>query len=374
MRNVELRKEKTQEAMKREGIDLLIVYSSNNNRISGPRYLYYLTGFIPLGPHNLLFLQVDGKSELFVSSNADAMRAKNEAYVDEVKVLNNVEDVVITYIKQCQAVPERLALAGSEDMEPVLLESLQAKLGYRFKDGKTLFFPIDPSEIEAAKVCAEIADAVFETALQYSRPGITEYELVAELEYTARIKGCDDNFTLISSAKHNMQLHWATDRRLQKGDIVLFEITPVYRGVATQLCRSLVLGRPSEILQEKYQILQKALVESLAIIKPGVLASEIVRIQNRVISEAGYAQYCKPPYMRARGHGLNIAYNPIGISLSEDSKIPLQEGLILVLHPNQYIPEVGYLALGDTIVVTESGYEDLNARRFPGRLYVKGDD
>jgi Xaa-Pro dipeptidase len=37
----------------------------------------------------------------------------------------------------------------------------------------------------------------------------------------------------------------------------------------------------------------------------------------------------------------------------------LEPGMALIVHPNTYHPEVGYLVLGDAVVVTQSGVEVL---------------
>ena len=86
-----------------------------------------------------------------------------------------------------------------------------------------------------------------------ARVGIREYELVAELEYAMRSAGADDIFILMSSGKHNNEMHEPTDRRLREGDIVIGEITPVCEGQFIQLCRTVVLGKPSPVLVEKYR-------------------------------------------------------------------------------------------------------------------------
>jgi len=41
-----------------------------------------------------------------------------------------------------------------------------------------------------------------------------------------------------------------------------------------------------------------------------------------------------------------------------------------IIHPNQYFPEAGYLALGEMIIVTETGVERLCSLR-PG-VFEKG--
>ena len=102
-----------------------------------------------------------------------------------------------------------------------------------------------------------------------ARVGMREYELSAEIEYAMRSVGADDNFILVSSSQHSYALHAPTDKRLLPGDIVIGEITPVCQGQFMQLCRTVVLGEPSKVLKEKYDLLIKALDESLKSIKTG---------------------------------------------------------------------------------------------------------
>ena len=59
--------------------------------------------------------------------------------------------------------------------------------------------------------------------------------------------------------------------------------------------------------------------------------------------------------MRTRGHGLGLG----GVTpsdLNESSGGTLKPDMTMVVHPNQYIPETGYLMLGDTIAITDDGH------------------
>ena len=76
---------------------------------------------------------------------------------------------------------------------------------------------------------------------------------------------------------------------------------------------------------------------------------------------AGYGDYCRPPYMRVRGHGLGITSDLPG-DLTAESEARLEEGMLFVMHPNQYIPETGYLMCGEPVVITPAGAKALSAR------------
>ena len=116
-------------------------------------------------------------------------------------------------------------------------------------------------------------------------------------------------------------------------------------------------------------MLLRAFGESLAAVKPGVAASAMSKAMNRVISEAGYAKYCYSPYMRARGHGFGVGSLAPGGAVDDDTKVAFEKQQVVVVHPNQYLPETGYLACGESVLVTDAGVERL--AHTDTKLYVK---
>jgi Xaa-Pro aminopeptidase len=88
-------------------------------------------------------------------------------------------------------------------------------------------------------------------------------------------------------------------------------------------------------------------------------ASIIASTIDRVLGAAGFAEYCRPPYMRTRGHGFGIGSVAPGALIDADTDQPLLDQQVVVVHPNQYLPGTGYLACGETILVTSNGAERL---------------
>ena len=66
---------------------------------------------------------------------------------------------------------------------------------------------------------------------------------------------------------------------------------------------------------------------------------------------------------RSRGHNFGLG----AIDLNEDNQMILETGMVMVVHPNQLIPECGYLVLGETVVITDTGIERLS--RIPSKLF-----
>jgi Xaa-Pro aminopeptidase len=216
---------------------------------------------------------------------------------------------------------------------------------------------------------AEFSDYGSQAFLNHAEEGIREYELAAHMEYAMRSKGADDIFILLSSGKNNYEMHEPRDRRLEKGDILIGEITPVLEGQFFQLCRTVVLGKFSDLLEEKYALLMEALEKTLAVVHAGIPASLISKTMNSVLIEAGYEKYCYPPYMRARGHGFGAGSLAPGGVIDDNTSAKLIKDQVVVIHPNQWLPETGYLACGGTYLITEDGYKELSQSAC--RLYSK---
>ena len=174
------------------------------------------------------------------------------------------------------------------------------------------------------------------------RPGMREFELAAELYCAMKALGAEDNFLLMSASQHNLAVRAAGGRVLDVGDMILSEITPCYQGQFAQLCRTTVIGEPTPLMREKYALLQQAMQAGQKAAVPGAAVRDVTERIDDCFRAAGYGDYCRPPYMRVRGHGLGITSDLPG-DLTVDSEGKLEEGMIFVMHPNQYLPETGYL-------------------------------
>jgi Xaa-Pro aminopeptidase len=217
-------------------------------------------------------------------------------------------------------------------------------------------------EIEFAREAARIAELGYTRLLQIARIGMTEDELAVELRDHMKALGAEDNFLLLCAGPHNRAVQPSTGRKLQHGDIILAEITPSYRGQLTQICRTVTIGEPPEMLSRKYELVVQAMNEGIAAARPGVPMGQVCGAINAVLEAQGYGEYCHPPHIRRRGHGLGFAsVRPGDVSL--DNATVLEPDMLFMIHPNQYLPETGYLLCGEPVVITAHGAEVLTAER-----------
>ena len=151
-----------------------------------------------------------------------------------------------------------------------------------------------------------------------------------------------------------------SDRRIAAGDLVTTELTPCVAGYYVQICRTVVVGEASATQRRAFDLYREALEAGIAAIKPGVTAADVARAENDVFRKCGLGDYVTSKWTRVRGHGIGL-FCDSKPHILEDVDTPLTPGMALIVHPNTYHPEVGYLVLGDSVVVTEQGCEVLCA-------------
>jgi Xaa-Pro aminopeptidase len=151
----------------------------------------------------------------------------------------------------------------------------------------------------------------------------------------------------------------AGGRVLDVGDIILSEITPCYQGQFAQICRTTVIGKPTQLMQEKYAILQAAMRAGQKAAVPGASVRDVTAAMDgfraglrRLLPAALYAG----ARARARHHP------DLPGDLTAESDTRLEQGMVFVMHPNQYIPETGYLMCGEPVVITPDGAKALSAK------------
>jgi len=214
------------------------------------------------------------------------------------------------------------------------------------------------TELAYAREATRIAELGFQRLLELAEPGMSEDELASELRWHSKSLGAEDNFVLLCAAPHNKAVAPSNGRRMQKGDIIVCELTPSYRGQLAQICRTIVLGEAPALLREKYDLVSTAMRAGFAAANPGAAMADVCAAINTVLEAEGYGEFCHPPHIRRRGHGLGFgSIGPGDVAL--DNRIVLEPDMLFMIHPNQYLPETGYLLCGEPVIMTAQGVEVL---------------
>lgn len=346
------------------GLDALVGFNNGQNSFLDSHAVFVLSGVRPIGESAVL-VDRDGRASLIVTPAWDEARAAALSRTHGTRGTDDLPAALAAALGEYRVDPRKLVTVGLGTLGLALVRRIEAALGGTpaADDGYTrnLARVRAPDELAAARKAAAIAERGYARMLEVARPGLREFELAAELYCAMKELGAEDNFLLVSASQHNLAVRAAGRRMLDVGDIILSEITPCVGGQYAQICRTAIIGEAGAAIHGKYPILQSAMRRGQAAAVPGARAGEVTRAMDDCFRAAGYGDYCKPPYMRVRGHGLGVTSDRPG-DLTTDSDVRLEEGMVFVMHPNQYLPETGYLMCGEPVVITPRGAAALTTR------------
>ncbi len=349
-------------AMSDAGLDLLVL-AGNGWRSD---YLRYAIDVTPMEGVAIALIPLDGRVRLIVETPVEAARIAAEQPQLDVDWSPVLLDYVEAELKSAttrnvglapsSAVPWRLGrgeLGGSLARTTAMLDQLMVRKS--------------TAEADAVERAVKLADEGYEIFRAAAQVGRREYELIADTEAWFRSQACPENFMIMGSGGPELRgMRPPTERRLTKGDLVTTELTPCLDGYYAQICRTLVMGPPSEAQLQAHAIYLEALEAGIDAVKPGATHGDIARAENDVFRRHGLAEYITSEYTRVRGHGVGLFVD--GPHVLEDVDLVLEPDMTLIVHPNTYHPVAGYIVLGDTVRVTQEGCRVLT--RTPRELFT----
>ena len=345
--------------MTERGLDRIVAVHDGAHFIEKPDPVLMLTGFKSLGACAVV-LERDGGATLVVTPAWDAERAAQGRPGLRIVAVNDVVEgltQMLTGHGRTGSVGFAAAPFGiARRIVQLIPDALPAdEIVFHAARRK-----ID-GEIANAREATRIAELGYRRLLELARPGISEDELAVELRWHSKSLGAEDNFMLLCAGPHNRAVAPSHGRRLKTGDIIVVELTPSYRGQLVQICRTITVGEASQTLRQKYALVVAAMHKGIAAARPGRPMADVCRAINDVLTAEGYGEFCHPPHIRRRGHGLGFgSIEPGDVAL--DNQTMLEPDMLFMIHPNQYLPETGYLLCGEPVLMTAQGAVPLTAQ------------
>jgi len=349
------RKKEFLDLMARRGWDLLLFYGDTWRK----DHFRCLVSVCFCGPQALAVLTKEGEVRAVVTHPWDVEPVKTATGGSVAYVPRLVEG-----LKNCVSKSANVAINGLEQMEARFVRAVQEATGKTAASATADVEEIrrvkTQEELEWIRKAALLADRGYEQFVRVARAGMTEFELVAEVEGYLKAQGAEDNFMLVASGGTEVTaMKPPTARKLQVGDSVITELTPQINGYYAQICRTLVIGPPSEKQLESYAIFAEAQKAGQDLLRPGVDISDVARVQNDVFRKHGFGDYTGPQYTRVRGHNLGLYPDELPHVL-ENVHYTCKKDMVIICHPNTYLPLSGYMVFGDTLLVTDTGCVSLS--------------
>ena len=227
-------------------------------------------------------------------------------------------------------------------------ESLLADLGW-IKDS---------TELKNIKKACEIADKAFARILQLVKPGVSERELAAELEYQMLMLGSEKPAfeSIVASGYRSAMPHGlASAKKVKKGDFITFDFGATVNGYVSDMTRTVVVGKASSRQKKIYNIVLRAQRAGVNKIRAGIAAKQVDKACRDIIVKAGYGKN----FGHGTGHGIGY-YVHVGPQLSPKSKDTLSVNQVVTVEPGIYISGWGGVRIEDDVVVTRNGGKVLN--------------
>lgn len=246
----------------------------------------------------------------------------------------------------------------SEEVDAQLLPA-SALLG-------TLRASKDEAEVSAMKAAQAIAEQALEETLKSLKPGVTEKEIAALLEYNMIRFGAEKKSfdTIIASGPNSSKPHAVPSlRKIREGDFVTIDFGCVVNGYCSDTTRTVAVGRPTEEMRKVYDTVLQAQLAGIAAAKAGMSGKEIDAAAREVIAAAGYGEY----FGHSFGHslGIEIHENPNAAPSNPD---PMPVGAVISAEPGIYLPGKFGVRIEDVLILSETGCE--NITKYPKELII----
>lgn len=262
------------------------------------------------------------------------------------------------------------------------------------------------NEIDQIRASAQLMDIGFQAAVHACKLGVTDNELYAAFTYAQLARGGEnaDGYQ-IGVNKWGTHIGKAYGHVIVPGDLINFYVSGIsYRGYTAQMARMIAVGEVTKKQNEVLEICTESLRRAEKKIKPGVPLSEVNREGFTIFVEKGYLKDDKTstmpynwapnddlsaleipevyvedvdlekygrklmhvyppvtgPHNPNLGHGTGMHGDPHGFDVTSHNTEICKPGMVFVLHPQWTEPLVAGANIGNTYVVTEDGFENLN--------------
>ena len=385
-----LREERLERATARlaeSSLDALLLWKDENVR--------FLTGLRPQiiqGKSALLngcLLKADGSLVLFCSGG-EVDRVRNVMpWIEQVETVPIMEArglIAGTVEEVIAPVVERLGLDGAAIGLDELAYAQVQELNRVFPsvtlgDGDAVMQSarLVKSALELAvmqEACA-IAEAVTESAIAAVKPGVREYDVVADAMHTLyRLGGEMAHLAtpFVASGEHmSPPNRFASDKLIREGDLVFIDIGAMWNGYYADMGRTVICGEPNARQQEVFTAVRHALAAATDAMRPGNTNDDVAATVREQGAKGGFGDSFLSLFI---GHGIGVGANEppyVGEALPGAETVELEAGMTMAIEPLIWVPGVpggGGVRLEDTIVVAEGGGASLTRTAFDERLLI----
>jgi Xaa-Pro aminopeptidase len=275
---------------------------------------------------------------------------------DRVEVLDKLRDDLLGVLPEVRAtvysdLPELGASSASEGPLDWLKRANAFPGVVSFHDLKPLLASLrtykDAGEVELIRKAVDASVAAHLAAMHAVKPGGTEREISALMQYEFGKRGCERPAyaPIVGSGFNSTVLHYSDDSGTMKaGDVVVMDVGGEYSMYAADITRTLpVSGKFTPRQREIYDIVlgaQQAAIAAFVSGKSNLRRDDpdsLYTVAKEYLKTHGKDRHGEP-LDRYFIHGLS---HHLGLSVhdSGDYSVPIGPGMVFTIEPGIYIPE-----------------------------------
>lgn len=215
------------------------------------------------------------------------------------------------------------------------------------------------TEWELAQICRaqQYAEQAFEQVLPFIKPGVTEQQIAAELEYRMKLCGSEDvafQTIAVTGAKTALPHGVPGSQRVQKGDFVTVDFGAVCNGYRSDMTRTVAVGFATDEMKNIYDTVLAANLAAEKTVRAGVACSAVDAAARDCIQNAGYGEN----FGHGTGHGVGLEIHEAPTVGPKNNQL-LVPGQVITVEPGIYLPGKFGVRIEDMLFVTKNGANNL---------------
>lgn len=353
--------------MERENLDVLVVYGNSGRQGPNTGNLAYVSNFIPFSGQQTVVFPKEGEPVLFVGVENQRIEALRNSWITDCRceAMTPVPVQTVNYLNAEFGGAKRVGISSLTMLPVNWFQQWQEKYSGKewIECGSLILenrFVQSEEEIKKSAWAAELGDQIWERVKGMAKEGVTELDIRAEMDSTILPEGGTENFNMmgLASMANGGEAPWGyvipqTKRAMKKGDALLLEISPRVEGYWNQIVRVLTLGPAEDWLVKAHDLVREARDETLKYLKPGEQMVSLVNAMDDVFKKHGYEVW---PFGLVHLTGLDLT----DYMITPKSTGELKPGMVVTVHPMYNLGPNRQIFWGETYVVTEKGFDQLN--------------
>ena len=362
-----LRKAKVLKEMKEQNIDALLMFRQES--------MYWLTGYDTFGYVFFQALVLDIKGNIILlTREPDLRQAQNTSNIKDIRIW--VDKYQSNPTNDLKIILDELNLKGKNLGVEYEAYGLTGRNALRLNKSLENYCKIDDKselitklrvvksdeEINFVRKAAELADKALDEVWKYTKSGVSESKILAEMNKVIFEGGGDypANEFIIGSGKNALLCRYQSEKQIfNNHDQLTIEWAGTYRHYHSAMFRTIPIGKADPKHYKMHEACIKALINCEKNLKPGNKIGKVFDVHAKTFDDLGY----KNSRMNACGYSLGSTFSPNWMDwpmIYTGNPYIIQEGNVFFLHMILMDSENKLaMNLGETYLVTKSGNERL---------------